>query len=71
MLIYRETKLPVKPSAHLLKDHIVHKRINCVVGLADKSEGRIRRVHQDGKRSEIKFCGLTNFHVTNITIKTK
>ena len=35
---------------------------NIVGGLADKSEDHIKRAHQDGKRSERMYCGLTNFN---------
>ena len=34
---------------------------NIVGGLADKSEDYIKRAHQDGKGSEIIYCGLTKF----------
>ena len=33
-------------------------------GLADKSEDHIERAHQDGKRSEMKYYGVTNFSIT-------
>ena len=53
MLMWREVKLPVTPSAHLFEDHIVYHMKNIVGGLADKSEDHIERAHQDGKHSEI------------------
>ena len=52
ILLWRESKLPVTPSAHLFEDHIVYQMENIVGGLADKSEDHIQRAHQDGKRSE-------------------
>ena len=48
MLMWRELKLAVTPSAHLFEDHIVHQMTNIVGGLADKSEDHIIRTHQDG-----------------------
>ena len=38
-----------------------------VGGLADKSEDHIERTHQDGKRSERKYCGVTNFQQSQIS----
>ena len=61
MLMWRELKIPVTPSTHLFEDHIVYQMENIVGGLADKSEDHIERAHQDSKRSERKYCGLTNF----------
>ena len=57
MLLWRELKLPVTPSARLFKDHIICQMENIVSGLADKSEDHIERSHQDIKRSEIIYCG--------------
>ena len=54
-------KIPVTPSAHLFKDYIVYQMENIIGGLADKSEDHIERAHQDGKRIERIYCGLTNF----------
>ena len=61
MLLWRELKLPVISSARLFEDHIVYQMENIVSGLANKSEVHIERSHQDGKRSEKIYCGLTNF----------
>ena len=55
MLLWRELKLPVKPSVHLFEDHIVYQMENIVGGLADKSEDHIERSHQDGKQSVTSF----------------
>ena len=35
--------------------------------LADKVEDHIERGHQDGKRSERIYCGLTNFQQYKIS----
>ena len=48
-------------SAHLFEDHIMYQIKNIVGGLADKSEDRIERAHQDSKRSERIYCGLIKF----------
>ena len=61
ILMWRELKIPVTLSAHLFEDHIVYQMENIIGGLADKSEDHIERDHQDGKRSERIYCGLTNF----------
>ena len=67
MLLWRKLKTPVTPSAHLFEDHIVYQMKNIVVGLADKSEDHIEKAHQDGKRSERKYCGVTNFQQSQIS----
>ena len=67
MLLWRELKLPVTPSAHLFEEHIVYQMEDIVSGLADKSEDHIERDHQDGKRSERKYCGVTNFQQSQIS----
>ena len=54
-------KLPEIPSAHLFENHIVYQMENVVGGLANKSKDHIEGSHQDGKLSEIIYCGLTNF----------
>ena len=40
---------------------------NIVGGLANKSKDHIERAHQDGKRSERKYCGVTNFQQSQIS----
>ena len=67
MLLWRELKLPVTPSAHLFEDHIVHQMKNIGGGLADKSENYIERACQNGKRSERIYCGLINFKQSQIS----
>ena len=65
--MWRELKIHVTHSAHLFEDYIVYQMENIVGGLADKSEDHIERVHQDGKRSERIYCGLTNFQQSQIS----
>ena len=67
MLLWKELKLPVTPSAHLFEDHIVFQMENIVGGLADKSEDHIERTHQDGKRSERIYYGLINFQQSQVS----
>ena len=67
MLLWIKLKIPVTPSAHLFEDHIVYQMKNIVGGLADKSEDHIERGHQDGKGSERKYCGVTNFQQSQIS----
>ena len=67
MLLLRKFKIPVTPSAHLFEDHIVHQMENIIGGLADKSEDHIERAHQDGKRSDKQYCGVTNFQQSQIS----
>ena len=55
-------------SVHLFQDHIVYQMKNINGGLVDKSEDHIERVHQDSKRSERKYCGVTTT-ITNFSIK--
>ena len=55
------------PSVHLFEDHIVYQMKSIVDGLADKSEDHIERGHQDGKGSERKYCGVTNFQQSQIS----
>ena len=42
---------------------------NIVVGLDDKSEDHIEKAHQDGKRSERIYCGLTIFQYYQMSQK--
>ena len=67
MSSWRELKLHVTPSAYLFEDHIVYQMEYIVGGLADKREDNIERSHQDGKRSERMYCGLTNFQQSQIS----
>ena len=67
ILMWRKLKISVTSSAHLFEDHIVYQMKDIVGGLVDKSEDHIERAHQDGKRSEIKFCGVTNFQQSQIS----
>ena len=65
--MWRKLKIPVTPSSHSFEDHIVYQMGNAVGGLADKSEDHIKRTHQDCKRSEKKYCGVTNFQQSQIS----
>ena len=67
MLLWRKLKIPVTPSAHLFEDNIVYQMKNIVGCLADKSEDHIERAHQDNKRSERKYCGVTIFQQSQIS----
>ena len=49
MLMWRELKILVTPSARLFEDYIVYQMENIVGGLADKSEDHIERSHQDDR----------------------
>ena len=60
ILMFRKLKIPVTPSTHLFEDHIVYQIENIVGGLADKSKDHIEWAHQDGKRIERIYCGVTN-----------
>ena len=40
---------------------------NIIGGIADKSEDHIKRAHQDSKRSEGKYCGVTKFQQSQIS----
>ena len=66
MLLWRELKLYVTPSTLLFEDHIVYQIEHIVGGLTDKNEDHIRRSHQDSKRSERIYCGLTNVQKSQI-----
>ena len=67
MLLWRKLKLSVTPSAHLFENHILYQMKNIDCGLADKSKDHIERAHQDGERSERKYCGVTNFQQSQIS----
>ena len=49
------------------ENHIVYQMKNIDGGLVDKSEDHIERAHQNGKRSERKYCGVTNFKQSQIS----
>ena len=65
--LWRELKLSVTLSTHLFEDHVFYQIENIIGGLADKSEDPIERTHQDGKRSERIYCGLTNFKQSQVS----
>ena len=45
----------------------MYQKKTIVNDLADKSEDHIERAHQDGERSERKYCGVTNFQQSQIS----
>ena len=47
MVLWRELKLHVTPSARLFEDQIVYQMKNMVGGLADKSEDYFERYYQN------------------------
>ena len=49
MILWRELKVPVTPSAHLLEDHILKQMITKNDGIADKTEDHKESSHQVGK----------------------
>ena len=53
MLMWRELKILIIPSARLFEVHIVCQMENIVGGLADKSEDHIEGAYQDGKRIKL------------------
>ena len=61
MLLWRELKLPVTPSAHLLEDHIPTQMNSIDGGIADKTDDHIERSHQVGKRLEQRYKCVTDF----------
>ena len=67
MLMWRELKLAVTPSAHLFEDHIVHQMTNIVDGLADKNEDHIKKAHQNGKRSERIYSRVKKFKQSQLS----
>ena len=60
----------MSPSDHLSDDHIVHQMKHIGGELANKSEDRIERDHQDGKYSERLYLCYNKFSIlSNIIIK--
>ena len=52
MILLRELKLPVTPTAHLLEDHILTQMNSIDDGITNKTEDHIERSHQLGKYFE-------------------
>ena len=64
--MWRELKLPVTVSTHLLEDHTLNQMssIECIVG---KTEDHIERSYQIGKRLERKYqCYFTQSQTSQI-----
>ena len=61
MILWRELKLPVTLSVHLLEDHILNQMITIKGGIADKTEDHIERSHQVGKRFDQRHKYVTDF----------
>ena len=61
IILWKELKLSVTPSAHSLENHIL-KQMNYIDGgIADKTEDHIERSHQVGKRFEQRYKYVTDF----------
>ena len=61
MILWRELKIPVTSSVHLLEDHILNQMITIKGGISDKSEDHIERSHQVGKRFDQQYTCVTDF----------
>ena len=59
--MWRKLKLPVAPSAHLLKNHILTQTNSIDGDIANKTEDHIERSHQVGKRFEQRYKCVSNF----------
>ena len=59
--LWRELKLTVISSAHLLEDRILTQMSSIEGGIADKTEDHIELSHQIGKRLERRYKGDTDF----------
>ena len=61
MILWRELKLPVTPSTHLLEDHFLTQMGSIDGGIADKTEDHIERSHQVGIFFEQRYKYVTDF----------
>ena len=61
MILWRELKIPVIPSAHLLEDHILKQMITIKGGVSGKTKDHIERRHQVGKRFNLRYRCDTDF----------
>ena len=61
MILWRELKLPVTLSAHLLEYHILTQMSSVDGGIADKTEDHTERIHQAGKRFDQRYKYVTYF----------
>ena len=64
MILWRQLKFPVTPSAHLLEDHILNQMITIKIGIPDKTEDHIERSHQVDKRFDQRYRCVTHFTQT-------
>ena len=68
--MWRELKIPVASSVHLLEDHIFNQMITIKGGISDKSEDHIDRSHKVGKRFDQRYKCVTGFTQSqNLQIK--
>ena len=61
MILWKELKIPVTPSAHLLEDYLLKQMITIKGGIADKTEDHIERRYQVGKCFDQRNKCVTNF----------
>ena len=61
MLLWRDLKLPISPTANLFEDHILNKMSSVKADIADKTEDHIELSHQIGKCYERRYKGVTDF----------
>ena len=61
MLLWRDLKLPISPTANLFEDHILNKMSSVKADIADKTEDHIELSHQIGKCFERRYKGVTDF----------
>ena len=61
MILWRELKLLVIPSAYLLEDHIMTYMNSIDGGITDKTGDHTERSHQVGKRFEQRYKRVTDF----------
>ena len=61
MYLWRELKLPVTPSAHLLEEPILNQLRSVEGDIADKIEDHIERSYQVGKHLERRYQCVAEF----------
>lgn len=61
MILWRELKLPVTPSSHLLEDLILNQMVTIKGGIFDKSKDHIEISYQVGKRFDQRYKYVTDF----------
>ena len=60
-VLWRELKLPVISSNHLLEDYILNQMSSIEGGIADKTKDHIESIHQVGERLEGRYQYITDF----------